>query len=83
MYNFFLFFFGLLMGIATLATVQNIKVWQHGSERRECGYIPHPISDVAWELYDRSQIPAGTALYYTRMVNSANIPAAECIEAQL
>ncbi len=72
-----------LLGIAFLAVVQVSTAMWNEHERWACGYIPHPISDVAWELYDRGQIPAGTALYYTQMVNSANILAAECIEAQL
>ncbi len=45
----------------------------------ECDYTPHPISDVAWELYQRGLVPLGTATYYTRMVRSDNIPAADCL----
>ena len=45
----------------------------------DCEYIPHPIADVAWELYRRELIPIGTALYYSRMTNSDNIDPATCM----
>lgn len=48
-----------------------------------CGYIPHGISDVAWELYARGKAPLGTAYYYTRAVNSRNHPAAVCMRERL
>ena len=70
---------GICFGIAAVLWSQQLG----SSLRAECGYIPHPISDVAWELYDRGKVPASTALYYTRMMRSENISAAECIEGRL
>ena len=79
--------FGIMIGVVFALGIYELRDAVNRTESARlaewCGYEPHPISDVAWELYDRGQIPAGTALYFTRMVNSANIPAAECIEAQL
>ena len=49
----------------------------------ECGYDPHPISDVSWEMYRQQLVPQGTAGYFTRMVKSVNIPAAKCLQARL
>jgi len=45
----------------------------------ECGYSPHPISDVSWELYRQNLVPMGTAGYYTATVKSVNIPVVECL----
>jgi hypothetical protein len=49
----------------------------------ECGYSPHPISDVSWELYRQWLIPRGTAEYFTMSVKSVNIPAVECLRGVL
>lgn len=50
-----------------------------------CGYIPHPISDMAWEFYARSpqRYMIGSAWYYTSMMNSRNADAADCMVWQL
>jgi hypothetical protein len=40
-----------------------------------CGYVPHPIADVTWELVRIGAIPVGTASYYSALVTSKNIPA--------
>lgn len=48
-----------------------------------CGYDPHPISDVAWELYERGLVPVGTAWYYTVMLKSANGEAGDCMRNEL
>jgi hypothetical protein len=44
-----------------------------------CGYQPHGISDLAWEVYREGFTSAGPAYVSTRMVMSANIEAAECL----
>lgn len=51
--------------------------------KQACGYDPHPISDVAWELYDRGMIPPGTAWYYTGLFKSWNSKAADCMRDEL
>ena len=50
-----------------------------------CEYIPHPISDVAWELYSREpdRYRIGAAVYYTKMMNSHNANAADCMIQRL
>lgn len=46
-----------------------------------CDYDPHPISDIAWELYARSgdRYRLGAAYYYTWMLKSSNGKAAKCM----
>lgn len=46
-----------------------------------CGYEPHPISDIAWELYAMSpdRYRMGAAYYYTWMLRSSNGKAAKCM----
>jgi len=39
-----------------------------------CGYVRHPIPDIAWELVRRGRVPPEAALYFSRSVNSDNIP---------
>ena len=71
---------GLVSGMYLLHGVWTYEHWLQTADLRECGYDPHPISDVAWELERRSLISIETALYYTRSVRSANISAAKCME---
>lgn len=49
----------------------------------DCGYVPHPIPDVAWELYANKGLPIGTAGYYSIMSGSKNIKAVECLKRRL
>lgn len=37
-----------------------------------CGYVRHPISDMAWIYVNKGVIPPGTARYYSGRVTSAN-----------
>ena len=48
-----------------------------------CSYESHGISDIAWEVYRKGKAPKGSALYYTRLLRSSNIPAAKCLDAIL
>lgn len=38
----------------------------------ECGYEPHPMSDVAWEMVRRGEIPVCTAAALSHMLRSSN-----------
>ena len=38
----------------------------------KCGYTPHPIADVAWELVRIGAIPPMTAAFYSARMTSAN-----------
>ena len=80
--HFFIFCLGLFLGGVQMALIDAGVRWSGNYARAICGYVPHPISDVAWELVDRGLAPEGTALYYSRMMRSANIPFVECMEGK-
>lgn len=69
---------GFLVGIILIAA--SGMIWSskyHAehlmAERLElCGYVSHPIADVAWELVRRGQIPVGTAAFYSARMTSQN-----------
>ena len=45
-----------------------------------CGYTPHPISDIAWEIADREGGGfVGAAWYYTTRVRSSQYDVADCM----
>ncbi len=73
----------LVIGIAFGAYGANI--WDNMDRRHlavylnKCGYQSHGISDLAWEVYREGLTSSGPAYVSTRMVMSANIPAAECL----
>ncbi len=78
--------FALLAGVLV---GQRDEIWDR-SDRRElasvldgCGYVPHPISDVSWELYREGLVPLGMAGYYTRMPRSVNLEPARCLDGAL
>lgn len=50
-----------------------------------CGYEPHPISDVAWELYARSpdRYRLGAAWFFTGRLRSTNLGPADCMAHSL
>ncbi len=73
---------GMILGLLLFFAVITARDYAGNYARAICGYVPHPISDVAWELVDRGMVPPETALYYSRMMRSDNIPFTECMGAK-
>jgi len=66
------FVIGMTAGVTAFTLPWLLAVSAYKDRLNECGYIPHAMSDVAWELHRRNAIPAATAAYWSHMVNSRN-----------
>ena len=80
LYAFIVFYaIGLTFYVA-LTNLNSVMVRNHLAD---CGYVSHPIADVAWELYANHGGHIGAAGYFSIMANSKNIPAVKCLKKRL
>lgn len=74
-------FGGIVAGLTIAGIAEDRRNTIFAEQLQSCGYHPHPIADVAWELYRRGFIPAPTAIYYSNMTSSrSSVPKLrECV----
>ena len=73
---------GYAMGVF-VTEIARPHMWPIDRAKAVCGYIPHGISDIAWEPVGRKEAPVGSAHYFTVMMNSDNQEPGNCMRDRL